>query len=86
MKCDVIGIYYPFWWKITSGGKSGEYQKTTSIIELNAASGEVYIKDTHETVLGSAGHALNLKINHLNDDEIRTDNLKVILVEEDSLL
>ncbi len=84
MKCDVIGIYYPFWWKITSGGKSGEYQKTTSIIELNAASGEVYIKDTHETVLGSAGHALNLKINHLNDDEIRTDNLKVILVEEDS--
>ena len=54
LKCDVIGIYYPFWWKITSGGASREYQWPTAIVELNAATGEVYVKDSQETVLGSA--------------------------------
>lgn len=84
LKCDVIGTYYPFWWKITSGGKREDYQKLTSIVELNAATGEDYIKETKETVLGSAGHALELKVNHLHDDSIKTNNLKVILVEENS--
>jgi three-Cys-motif partner protein len=83
LKCDVIGFYYPFWWKITSGGKSENYLKTTSIVELNAATGEVYIKDAKETVLGSAGHALQLKTKHLDDQEVDTQNLKVILVEND---
>ena len=82
LKCDVIRTYYPFWWKITSGGRSAEYERPTSIIELNAATGEVYIKDTDQTVLGSAGHALNLKVNHLKNDEIDTNNLKIVLVEE----
>jgi three-Cys-motif partner protein len=82
LKCDVIGAYYPFWWKITSGGKREDYQKMTSIVELNAATGEDYIKDTKETVLGSAGHALELKVNHLGDENIKTNNLKVFLVEE----
>lgn len=82
LKCDVIGTYYPFWWKITSGGKNAEYGKPTSIVELNAATGEVYIKDTKEVVLGSAGHALDLKVNHLHDEEIDTSNLKVVLVED----
>jgi three-Cys-motif partner protein len=83
LKCDVIGSYYPFWWKITSGGKIGQYQKPTAIIELNAATGEDYIKDIGEPVLGSAGHALELKVNHLGDEEIDTTNLKVVLIEED---
>lgn len=82
LKCDVIGAYYPFWWKITSGGKREDYQKLTSIVELNAATGEDYIKDTKETVLGSAGHALELKINHLGDENIKTNSLKVVLVED----
>jgi three-Cys-motif partner protein len=82
LKCDVIGVYYPFWWKITSGGKREEYQKTTSIIELNAATGEVYIKDIDEVVLGSAGHALSLKVDHLGDEGVKTNQLKVILVED----
>jgi len=47
---------------------------------LNAATGEVYIEDTKETVLGSAGHALELKV-----ESTHTDNLKVVLVEEDPL-
>jgi three-Cys-motif partner protein len=82
LKCDVIGTYYPFWWKITSGGKRENYQRVASIVELNAATGEVYIRDTDETVLGSAGHALELKVSHLQDVDIDTGNLKIILVEE----
>lgn len=83
LKCDVIRTYYPFWWKITSGGKRVHYQWNTAIVELNAATGEVYINDTRETILGSAGHALDLKINHFNDEELYTENLKIVLVEED---
>lgn len=83
LKCEVIGSYYPFWWKITSGGKSGEYQKLTAIVELNAATGEDYIEDTGEIVLGSSGHAMELKVNHLGDNEIDTTHLKVVLIEED---
>lgn len=52
-------------------------------MELYAATGEDYIKETGETVLGSSGHALELKVNHLGDSEVNTDNLKVILIEED---
>jgi three-Cys-motif partner protein len=82
LKCDVVGRYYPFWWKITSGGKSLNYQKPTAIVELYAATGEDYIKETGETVLGSSGHALELKVNHLNDPDVDTTNLKVVLIEE----
>ena len=84
LKCDVIRTYYPFWWKITSGGRSADYQWNTAIVELNAATGEVYVRDTGETILGSAGHALDLKINHFNDPELYTENLKIVLVEEDN--
>ena len=82
LKCEVIRKYYPFWWKITSGGRSAEYQYNTAIVELNAATGEVFIDDINQTTLGSAGHALNLKVNHFGDQDLDTDNLKVILVEE----
>lgn len=83
LKCDVIGVYYPFWWKITSGGKAKQYQKPTAIVELDAATGEDYIKETEETVLGSAGHALELKVNHLREPDVDTTNLKVVLIEKD---
>ena len=79
LKSEVIGEYYPFWWGITSGGRRRDYGYQTAIVELNAATGEVCIEDTGEIVLGSAGHALELKVNTPN-----TDNLKVVLVEEDS--
>jgi three-Cys-motif partner protein len=82
LKCDVIGTYYPFWWKITSGGRSAAYKRPTAIVELNAATGEVYIKETNQVVLGSAGHALSLKVKHLHDDEFDTSNLKVVVVED----
>jgi three-Cys-motif partner protein len=81
LKCDVIGVYYPFWWKITSGGKAKQYQKSTAIVELDAATGEDYIKETGETVLGSAGHALELKVSHLDEPDVDTSNLKVVLIE-----
>ena len=84
LKCDVIGSYYPFWWKITSGGKSLHYGKSTAIVELYAATGEDYIKETGETVLGSAGHALDLKVNNLGETDIDTSNLKIILTEENA--
>jgi len=46
---------------------------------LNAATGEVYIEDTKETVLGSAGHAMELKVKNAPN----TINLKAVLIEED---
>ena len=84
LKCDVIRTYYPFWWKITSGGPRAHYRWNTAIVELNAATGEVFVRETKETILGSAGHALDLKINHFNDEELFTENLKVVLVESDN--
>ena len=74
----MLGIYYWFWWKITSGGPRKEHPYTTAIVELNAATGEVFIEDTDETVLGSAGHALQLKV----EKRPHTKNLKVVLIEE----
>jgi three-Cys-motif partner protein len=79
LKCEVIGAYYPFWWKITSGGQARSYSNPTAIVELNAATGEVYIKETNEIVLGSAGHALELKASMAP----HTRNFSVVLVEED---
>jgi len=78
LKSDVIGGYYRFWWGITSGGPRANYKYDTAIVELDAATGEMYIKETAETILGSAGHALNLKCTNPN-----TRNLKIVLVEKD---
>ncbi len=80
LKCDVIGEYYSFWWGITSGGLRANYRYPTAIVELNAATGEDYIEETKETVLGSSGHALELKMTKAP----QTTDLKVILVEENS--
>ena len=74
----MIGYYYQFWWNITSGGQGANYAYPIAIIELNAGTGEVYIKELKETVLGSAGHALDLKASKAP----LTDNLKIVLVEE----
>jgi|GEM_PF-1325481 len=79
LKCDVLGQYYPFWWGITSGGERRGHRNPTAIVELNAATGEVYIEDTEETTLGSAGHVLDLKVN-----TPETDYLKAVLVEENA--
>jgi three-Cys-motif partner protein len=79
LKCQILGEYYPFWWKITSGGERRSYRLQTSIVELNAGTGEDYIEDTDETVLGSSGHALKLKLE--NEEAYQ---LRVVLVEENS--
>ena len=79
LKCNVIRDYYSFWWGITSGGASRDYGFNTTIVEMNAATGEVFIEDTAETVLGSSGHAMELKISRHPD----TRNLKIVLIEED---
>jgi three-Cys-motif partner protein len=78
LKSEIIGEYYPFWWNITSGGPSANHEWPTAIIELDAATGEVYIEDTGETILGSAGHAMHLKCGNANKR-----NLKIVLVEKD---
>ncbi len=54
LKSKIIHDYYNLWWSITSGDKSVEYEYPTSIIEMNAASGEIFIKETGQTILGSA--------------------------------
>jgi len=77
LKSEIIGDYYQLWWEITSGGPNNEYRNQTTIIEMNSGSGEDYISDTDETILGSSGHALHLKGTNPN-----TTNLAIILVEE----
>jgi len=77
LKSEIIREYYSFWWNITSGGAAKNYDWPTAIIELDAATGEAYIEETKETILGSAGHAVNLKCSNTN-----THNLKIILVEK----
>ncbi len=78
VKCDIIRQYYPLWWNITSGGDVKNHEWPTAIVELDAATGEVFIEDTQTTILGSSGHTLELKCNNPY-----TKNLKIILVEKD---
>ncbi|MDO8637407.1 MAG: hypothetical protein Q7R34_14445, partial [Dehalococcoidia bacterium] len=77
LKSEIIGEYYPFWWNITSGGKNYFHQFHTAIIELDAATGETYVRDTKEIILGSSGHAMDLKCNGENKNY-----LKVVLIEK----
>jgi len=80
LKTRIVGDYYGFWWKITSGGPTLQYRHPTAIVDMNAATGEVYIEETNETILGSAGHALSLKY----DSGLPTGALSVVLVEQNS--
>lgn len=79
LKSEIVGKYYKMWWNITSGGDRQNHSFRTSIVELNSGTGEDYIEDTGETILGSSGHALELKFNKKEND---TDALKIVLVEE----
>jgi three-Cys-motif partner protein len=78
LKSKILGEYFPFWWRITSGGEKKDYQLPTAIIDLHAATGRVHIEDTGETLLGSAGHALHLKL-----DTPKANRLRIFLREED---
>jgi len=79
LKTRILGNYYEFWWRITSGGESKRNEFPTAIVDMNAGSGELYIKELGRTLLGSAGHAMRLKF----DLGYPTDALKLALVEED---
>jgi len=78
IKSEIIGQYYEFWWKITSGGDKSGHSFPTAIVELNAGSGEVFIKELDQTLLGSAGHSIELK-KKLDEK----NSLKLVLIEED---
>jgi len=82
LKSEVIGRYYPFWWRITSGGSRASYRFPTAIVELNAATGEVFIEDAEETVLGSSGHALDLKMSEAPN----TRNLRNLIISSSTSL
>jgi three-Cys-motif partner protein len=77
LKCEILAGYYHTWWGITSGGRSRNNSLATALVEMNAGSSEDYIEETGETILGSSGHALKLKLETPN-----TSNLKLVLVEE----
>jgi three-Cys-motif partner protein len=77
LKCEILGKYYPMWWSITSGGEGRENKLPTSILEMNAGTCEDFIEETQETILGSSGHAMELKLGGA-----QTSKLKVVLVEE----
>ena len=76
LKSSIIGKYYPLWWSITSGGPSRNFQLPTSIIEVNAGTGEDFVEETKETILASSGHCLQLKLKNAN-----TSNLVLVLIE-----
>ena len=78
LKCDIMGAYYPLWWRITSGGEGKNHRIPTAIVEMDAATSEIHIPETGETILGSAGHSLKLKFGTRN-----TWNLKIVLIEND---
>src|SRR3989442_15985170 len=77
LKTRLLGKYYEFWWKITSGGAANEDNLPTAIVDLNAGTGELYIEETGKTILGSARHVLELKF----DLGYSTAALKIVLVE-----
>lgn len=76
LKSQILGNYYYLWWYITSGGPSKFHNWSTAFIEMNAGTGENFIKDTKKLVLGSSGHALDVKAKNPSSP------LKIILVEE----
>jgi len=77
LKSEILGAYYPLWWYITSGGPNNLHNNPTAFIEMNAGSGENYITDTKTTILGSSGHAIEVKARSPSSP------LKIILVERD---
>lgn len=77
LKCSILSNYYRLWWNIASGGPSKNHRIPTALVEMNAGTGEVYVKETRETILGSAEHALELKIRKPD-----TWNLTIALIEE----
>jgi len=79
LKSEIIGDYYKFWWNVVSGGDSKNNILPTAIIEMDAATGEAYIEEIDEYVLGSAGHALKLKCSN----QYKTRNLLLFLIEID---
>lgn len=80
LKSLITHKYYNLWWRVTSGGPRENYAFSTAIIEMNAGTGELYIEDTDEVILGSAGAAMDLKF---NNRDISDPNLTIILVEKD---
>ncbi len=78
LKSQIISAYYKLWWNITSGGASKNYRFITSIIEMNAATGENILSDSKTIILGSSGHAVELK------NSQNTNSLIIILIEENS--
>jgi three-Cys-motif partner protein len=78
LKCEVLSGYYPLWWRITSGGDYWKYGRPTAIIEMNAGTALDYIEETKKTILGSSGHAMEVKANN----EHPTSKLRIVLVEQ----
>ena len=81
LKSRFLGQYYSYWWRIASGGASAQNRYSTAIVDFYAATGEVYLKDKGETLLGSTGHALEMKFNPPSGSN--SENLTVVAVESD---
>ncbi|WP_415283929.1 three-Cys-motif partner protein TcmP [Candidatus Nitrososphaera sp. FF02] len=76
LKSHIVGSYYSTWWNITSGGDGLGFSLPTAIVELNAGTGLNFISDTKEVILGSSGHAIELKASNP-----KTTKLRIALVE-----
>jgi len=89
LKTEIVANYYRFWLNVVHpkgeirGGKRPpwvEQERNVFIVDMNAGSGELYIEDADETILGSAGHALDLAY---GSGTRQYDRLHLILVESD---
>ncbi|MHA1863575.1 MAG: three-Cys-motif partner protein TcmP [Candidatus Thorarchaeota archaeon] len=72
LKTEIIAEYYEFWLSIVTSRKYNE----VNIVEMDAGTGEVYIADINKTILGSAGHALDLRYGKFRRQ------LNVVLIEK----
>lgn len=78
LKTEIVERYYSFWLSVTTRGKGRFGRRGVYIVEMNAGTGLVKVDETAERILGSAGHALNLKYGPKKD---WNKKLRVILVE-----
>ena len=77
LKTQIIERYYSFWLSVTTRGR-GRFADKVHIVEMNAGTGQVKIEETGEIILGSAGHALELKY---GPKRLLNKKLRIVLIE-----
>ncbi|MBD3159775.1 MAG: three-Cys-motif partner protein TcmP [Candidatus Lokiarchaeota archaeon] len=80
LKTGILTKYYKFWSEVTAGGRSRGFRFNNFIGDMNSGTGKVYIEDEDIEILGSAGHALELRYGSSGNT---LPNIAIHLVERD---